>query len=489
HGLAFYDQPHLSRSLMRYIGRTAPQLSQDGQERPLSTLYSPPELAGRECAGGARRVLVPAGEPLRAEHGGDRRLVGPWSHSFTRPTNRYHRGYERGRLGDVRGARGGRALAARRSRRHRGRRRPRRVPRGPGQLPHRASHGRVDAPGPGRRRRRRPGGAHLGGGVDRALPRRGQGHHLAAPDRQAPRHRSSPPAAQRHRPRRERAARPADQLDGRLPCGTSHRSGAAAGEVPGPADPAGSRAAAGRRGRRPSGPARGHGESTAQPRPGEAREDPRGARLMQRIGRYEVVDHLGAGSFATVHRARDLRLDDEVALKVLAENHTLNPDMLERFIGEGRALRRARSPHVAAVHDIGELPDNQPYLVLELADRGTLGQRVESLREQGWTASPQDLLVVARSLAAALGAVHRAQLVHRDLSPGNVLLTSQPDGNTAGHARSSGVAAAGGGPVPGGGALIAEDERLLLADLGLCKDLARRSGLTVAAGTSGFRAP
>lgn len=210
---------------------------------------------------------------------------------------------------------------------------------------------------------------------------------------------------------------------------------------------------------------------------------------MQRIGRYEVVDHLGVGSFATVHRARDLRLDDEVALKVLAENHSLNPDMLERFIGEGRALRRARSPHVAVVHDIGELPHNQPYLVLELADRGTLGQRVESLRAQGWTASPQDLLVVARSLAAALGAVHRAQLVHRDLSPGNVLLTSRPDGNTAGHAASNGTAVAGGGPVPGGGALIAEDERLLLADLGMCKDLARSSGLTVAAGTSGFRPP
>ena len=49
---------------------------------------------------------------------------------------------------------------------------------------------------------------------------------------------------------------------------------------------------------------------------------------MQRIGRYEVTDHLGAGSFATVHHAHDLRLDDEVAVKVLAENHTLNPDML-----------------------------------------------------------------------------------------------------------------------------------------------------------------
>ena len=198
---------------------------------------------------------------------------------------------------------------------------------------------------------------------------------------------------------------------------------------------------------------------------------------MQRIGRYEVTDRLGAGSFATVHRAQDLRLDDEVAVKVLAENHTLNPDMLERFIGEGRALRRARGPHVAAVHDIGELPHNQPYLVLELADRGTLGERVEALRAQGWTAQREDVLVAARSLAAALGAVHRAQLVHRDLSPGNLLLTSRPEANAAS------------GAVPGGGWLIAADERLLLADLGMCKDLARSSGLTVAAGTSGFRPP
>lgn len=199
--------------------------------------------------------------------------------------------------------------------------------------------------------------------------------------------------------------------------------------------------------------------------------------MRQRIGRYEVIDRLGAGSFATVHRADDLRLDDEVAVKVLAENHTVNPEMLERFIGEGRALRRARSAHVAAVHDIGELPHNQPYLVLELADRGTLGDRVETLRAQGWTASSHDVLIVARSLAAALGSVHRAQLVHRDLSPWNLLLSSR----SAPHASS--------GAVQGGGALISAEERLLLADLGICKDLARSSGMTVAVGTSGFRPP
>ncbi|MGP5129786.1 protein kinase domain-containing protein [Brachybacterium tyrofermentans] len=199
--------------------------------------------------------------------------------------------------------------------------------------------------------------------------------------------------------------------------------------------------------------------------------------MRERIGRFEVRGRLGVGSFATVHRALDLRLDDEVAVKVLAENHSANPEMLSRFIGEGRALRRAGGPHVAAVHDIGELPHNQPYLVLELADRGTLGDRVEQLRATGWTADRRDLLLVARSLTAALGSVHRADLVHRDLSPWNLLLTARPDAR--------GVP----GAVPGGGTLIAEDERLLLADLGMCKDLARSSGMTVAAGTSGFRPP
>ena len=128
--------------------------------------------------------------------------------------------------------------------------------------------------------------------------------------------------------------------------------------------------------------------------------------MRERIGRLQVRGRLGVGSFATVHRALDLRLDDEIAVKVLAENHSANPEMLSRFIGEGRALRRAGGPHVAAVHlDIGEAPDNQPYLVLELADRGTLGDRVEQLRATGWTADRRDLLLVARSLTAALGFV------------------------------------------------------------------------------------
>lgn len=195
-----------------------------------------------------------------------------------------------------------------------------------------------------------------------------------------------------------------------------------------------------------------------------------------RIGRYRLEEVVGVGSFATVHRAVDDWLEDTVALKVLAENHSLNPEVRERFIAEGRSLRRINSPHVVAVHDIGESERQQPFLVLQHADRGTLAERVRRLRASGWTATTADLLVVARGLAAAVEAVHEAQLVHRDLSPGNVLLTSAPgDPEPA--------------PDTAGASVVRPDERLVLADLGMCKDLALNSGLTVAAGTSGFRPP
>ena len=194
--------------------------------------------------------------------------------------------------------------------------------------------------------------------------------------------------------------------------------------------------------------------------------------------RYRLGGVIGAGSFATVHRARDERLDADVAVKVLAENHSLNPEIRERFIAEGRSLRRVGGRHLVSVHDIDQNDHQQPYLVLELADRGSLRRRVEELRAGGWRASGADVLAVARPLAAAVAAVHRAQLVHRDLSPGNLLLTS-----------TSGEAARAVGIESSPSAVVRADERLLVADLGMCKDLARSSGLTVAAGTDGFRPP
>lgn len=198
--------------------------------------------------------------------------------------------------------------------------------------------------------------------------------------------------------------------------------------------------------------------------------------MSAKAGRYRLEEVIGVGSFATVHRAVDERLDSRVVVKMLAENHSLNPEIRERFISEGRSLRKVNDPHVVTVHDIGESERQQPYLVLQYAERGTLAERVDHLRSRGWVASAEEVLAVARNLTSALHAVHAAGLVHRDLSPRNVLITRADRA----------AARAGGAETP---RLLAEDELLVVADLGLCKDLALNSGLTVAGGTAGFRPP
>ncbi|MGX4687957.1 serine/threonine-protein kinase [Streptomyces sp. JNUCC 63] len=177
---------------------------------------------------------------------------------------------------------------------------------------------------------------------------------------------------------------------------------------------------------------------------------------LERIGRYRLERRLGTGAFGTVWLAHDDELEAPVAVKVLAENWSHRVDVRERFLSEARLLRKAGSPRVAQVYDIGELPDGRPYFVMEYADAGTLAD----LLEAGPLPVPQALRLTAQAARSA-HALHEAGIVHRDIKPGNVLLRTAPDGT----------------------------RRVLLADLGLAKSLAQASGLTLAAGSAGYRPP
>jgi hypothetical protein len=197
-----------------------------------------------------------------------------------------------------------------------------------------------------------------------------------------------------------------------------------------------------------------------------------GWNASDQIGRYEVRGQLGAGGFATVLLAYDPVLDGSVAIKVLADNLSLDPDVRARFIQEARVLRGLRSERLVTVYDIGELPSGQPYLVMELARRGTLGSRLDQARARGLAPRLDDVSRVVDDLAAALRVVHAAGVVHRDLKPSNLLLQGEGDGPDE--------------PTD----LMLADESLMLGDFGMAKVLGADSlQLTMQGGTLGYMAP
>jgi hypothetical protein len=175
-----------------------------------------------------------------------------------------------------------------------------------------------------------------------------------------------------------------------------------------------------------------------------------------RIGRYRLERPLGSGAFGVVWLAHDDTLEAPVAVKVMAENWAYRLDLRERFLAEARLLRRASSNRVVQVFDIGELPDDRPYFVMEYADGGTLADRLAD----GPLPLPEALRLAAEA-ALGVAALHEAGIVHRDIKPSNVLVRA----------------------APGGG------DRLLVADLGLAKSLAHASGLTLVAGSAGYMSP
>jgi TolB-like protein/tetratricopeptide (TPR) repeat protein len=137
-----------------------------------------------------------------------------------------------------------------------------------------------------------------------------------------------------------------------------------------------------------------------------------------RVGPYEIVGLLGAGGMGEVYRARDTRLGRDVAIKVLPAAVAEDPGRLSRFAQEARATAALSHPNIVALHDIGE-HDGHPFLVSELL----VGQ---SLRER-LAAGPLLLLTTinyARQIVSGLAAAHTRGVVHRDLKPDNLFVTT-----------------------------------------------------------------
>ena len=133
-----------------------------------------------------------------------------------------------------------------------------------------------------------------------------------------------------------------------------------------------------------------------------------------RCGPYEITAKIGAGGMGEVYRARDTKLDRDVALKILPEAFASDPERLARFEREAKILAALNHPHIAHIHGLEE-SDGVRALVLELVDGPTLADRIA----QG-SIPIDDALTIARQIADALEAAHDRGIIHRDLKPANI---------------------------------------------------------------------
>ena len=140
-----------------------------------------------------------------------------------------------------------------------------------------------------------------------------------------------------------------------------------------------------------------------------------------RIGAYEVVSPLGAGGMGEVFRARDTRLNRDVALKVLPDFFANDPERLARFEREAQALAALKHPHIATIHGIEET-DGIRALVLELVPGESLAERIAR-----GPLPVHEAVHIARQVADALEAAHEHGVIHRDLKPANIQITPEGD--------------------------------------------------------------
>ena len=139
---------------------------------------------------------------------------------------------------------------------------------------------------------------------------------------------------------------------------------------------------------------------------------------LPQIPGHEVQEVLGRGGMGVVYKARHVRLNRSVALKMLLTGAHASPESRERFLREAEAVAGLRHPNIVQVHDMGD-QDGQPYFTMEFVEGGNLAQKLA-----GTPQPPRQAAALLATLAEAVQAAHQSGIVHRDLKPSNVLLTA-----------------------------------------------------------------
>jgi serine/threonine protein kinase len=135
-----------------------------------------------------------------------------------------------------------------------------------------------------------------------------------------------------------------------------------------------------------------------------------------RLGPYEIQSPLGAGGMGEVYRARDVRLDRTVAIKVLTSHLSSSPELKQRMEREARAISSLNHPNICQLYDIGS-QDGTDYLVMEFLEGETLADRLDR-----GPLPPEQVLKYGIEICEGLEKAHRTGVIHRDLKPGNIML-------------------------------------------------------------------
>jgi serine/threonine-protein kinase len=136
--------------------------------------------------------------------------------------------------------------------------------------------------------------------------------------------------------------------------------------------------------------------------------------------RYELLEELGRGAMGIVYKAKDRELDEIVALKILPDAMSNNPEAVRRFKIEARNARRLSHPNIVRIHDIGE-EMGRKYISMEIVEGSDLKKRIKG----GGPLTVPEFVSYSMQIADALAYAHRLGIVHRDIKPANIMLTAR----------------------------------------------------------------